>query len=183
MNNLLLESVEYKINQTQLGTWRRYLSPTGAYFAEFKSKKSLFGLPLIHYTRGICPETGRRKTAKGIISIGRIAVGIVALGQASFGIIAIGQLAIGLLFGFGQGATGIFALGQLAVGLLFGAGQIATGVVAIGQMAFGKYVLAQVGVGEYVWSQKITDPAAVDFFKSSLNKIMTFLTHISHHGW
>lgn len=36
MKNLLLENVEYKIETTNLGVWRRYLYPTGAYFAEFK---------------------------------------------------------------------------------------------------------------------------------------------------
>ena len=36
MKNLLLENVEYKIETTNLGVWRRYPYPTGAYFAEFK---------------------------------------------------------------------------------------------------------------------------------------------------
>jgi len=37
MKNLLLENVEYKIETTDFGVWRRFVYPTGAYFAEFKS--------------------------------------------------------------------------------------------------------------------------------------------------
>ena len=63
-------------------------------------------MPLLHYTRGICPETGKRVVAKGIVAVGRIAAGIVAIGQAAFGAIAIGQLALSLLFWIGQAAGG-----------------------------------------------------------------------------
>jgi hypothetical protein len=106
MKNILLENVEYQIDKTSFGVWRRYLYPTGAFFAEFKSHRTLLGLPLLHYTRGICPETGKCVKAKGIVAVGRIAAGIVAIGQASFGVIAIGQLALSLLFGIGQAAGG-----------------------------------------------------------------------------
>jgi hypothetical protein len=50
MKNLLLENVEYKIETTNFGMWRRFVYPTGAYFAEFKSHATLWGLPLLHYT-------------------------------------------------------------------------------------------------------------------------------------
>ncbi|MDI7259243.1 MAG: hypothetical protein QME90_04890 [Thermodesulfobacteriota bacterium] len=172
MKNLLLENVEYKIEQTSFGVWRRFAYPNGAYFAEFKSYATFLGLPLLHYTRGKCPETGRRIIAKGIVAVGRLAAGILAVGQASFGVIAIGQLGLGLLLGLGQGATGLYAIGQVAIGLMFGLGQFATGEIAIGQVAFGKYVLAQLGFGEYVWSTKRADPEAVKFFKSLLAKFI-----------
>ena len=166
MKNLLLENVEYKMEQTRFGVWRRFVYPNGLYFSEFKSHATFLGLPLLHYTRGKCPETGRRIIAKGIIAVGRLATGILAIGQASFGLIAIGQLGLGLFLGLGQGATGIYAVGQAALGLTFGLGQFATGEIAIGQFAFGKYVLAQLGFGEYVWSMKRADPEAVQYFKS-----------------
>lgn len=171
MKNILLENVEYRIDKTSFGVWRRYLYPTGAYFAEFTSCKTLLGLPLLHYTRGICPETGKRVVAKGIVAVGRIAAGIVAIGQAAFGAIAIGQLALGLLFGLGQASTGWAAVGQVAIGIEFGLGQIATGLTAIGQVGFGKYVLAQIGFGEHVWSTKRVDPEAVAYFKSLLETL------------
>lgn len=175
MQNLLLEKVEYQIEKTGKGTWRRFLYPNGSYFSEYKSDSTLFGLPLIHYTNGICPETGRRITAKGVLAVGRLAAGVFAIGHASFGLVAVGQLAVGLLFGLGQAATGVATIGQLAVGLIFGLGQIATGYVAIGQFALGKYVLGQIGFGEHVWSSKISDPAAVDFFRALLSKIQSLL--------
>ena len=37
MKNLFLENVEYKIETTNFGVWRRFVYPTGANFAEFKS--------------------------------------------------------------------------------------------------------------------------------------------------
>ena len=166
MKNILLENVEYQIDKTSFGVWRRYLYPTGAFFAEFKSHRTLFGLPLLHYTRGICPETGKRMVAKGIVAVGRIAAGIVAIGQAAFGAIAIGQLALSLLFGLGQASTGWAAVGQVAIGIEFGLGQLATGLTAIGQVGFGGYVLAQIGFGEHVWNTKQADPVAVAYFKS-----------------
>jgi hypothetical protein len=164
--NLLLENVEYKVDETRLGYWRRYLYPTGELFEEFVSHRYYLGMPLLHYTRGRCPETGKRIVAKGIIAVGRLAVGVVAIGHASMGIIAIGQLAVGFLFGLGQASTGLVALGQLAIAAVFGVGQVATGCVAIGQFAFGRYVLAQIGIGQYVWDMRAAAPAAVRFFRS-----------------
>ncbi|MEE4376995.1 MAG: hypothetical protein V2J55_05705 [Candidatus Competibacteraceae bacterium] len=171
MRNPLLEKVEYKVEKTRRGTWRRFLYPNGSYFAEFKSHQLIFGLPLLHYTSGICPETGRRIMAKGIIAIGRLAFGIVAIGHAAFGVIAIGQLALAVGFGLGQASSGVIAIGQLALGGLFGIGQIATGMVVIAQFGLGQYVLAQIGFGEYVWQANAADPEAVEFFKALYAKL------------
>lgn len=172
MTNLLLEKAEYQIIETRYGIWKRYLYPSGMTFSEFKSNITLFNLPLIHYTNGICPETGKRIIATGIIAIGRIAKGFIPFGQFAIGLLPIGQLSIGLI-AFGQGSIGFIAVGQVAIGLLFGIGQLATGIVAIGQFAIGKYVLCQIGFGKYVWSMKSKDPAAIIFFKSLFKKYLT----------
>lgn len=166
MKNMLLEKVEYREDAGELGTWRRFVYPTGELFEEFVSYQTYFGLPLIHYTRGRCPETGKRIVARGIVAVGRLAVGVVAIGQASFGLVAIGQLALGLAFGLGQAATGVLAAGQLALGVLFGLGQFTTGYVAIGQFALGNYVLAQIGAGRHVWDVHGVSPVARQFFRS-----------------
>ena len=166
MRNVLLENPDYKIEQTSLGVWRHYGYEDGKSFHEFKSNATWHELPLIHYTSGICPETGRHIVAKGVIAVGRMACGIIAIGQASIGVIAIGQLAIGLLFGLGQLTSGVAAIGQAAIGVAFGLGQLTTGYIAIGQVAFGKYVLAQFGLGEYVLSMTRKDQQAIDFFKT-----------------
>jgi hypothetical protein len=149
--NLLFKEIEYQWEETLLGTWRRYVYPEGSLFAEFKSHGYFGPMPILHYTYGKCPETGRRIVAHGFIAVGRLARGVVAIGHASIGIIAIGQLAIGLGFGLGQAATGVLAIGQLGLAAYFGFGQVATGHIAIGQIALGGYVLAQYGIGTYVW--------------------------------
>lgn len=163
--NMLLNDVDYKVDTTGLGTWRSFLYPDGHLFEEFVSHMRVLGLPLIHYTRGKCPETGKRIVAKGVIAVGRVAVGGLAIGQASAGVIAIGQAALGLLFGLGQATSGLFAIGQLSIGLILGLGQFTTGLVAIGQLGFGKYVLAQFGLGQHVWDMRGVSDVAREFFR------------------
>src|SRR5689334_17429138 len=116
MRNLLLERVEYQVEETRLGVWRRCLYPSGELFEEFASHRKLGRFPLLHFTRGKSPETGKRVTARGVIAVGRKAVGVVAVGQAALGVIAVGQLALGLLLGLGQASWGLVAVGQLAIG-------------------------------------------------------------------
>ena len=60
MKNLLLQPVEFKVERTAWGSWRRHLSEEGRYFAEFRSHAELLGWPLLHYTHGVNPQTGRR---------------------------------------------------------------------------------------------------------------------------
>lgn len=175
MKNMLFEKVEYKIEKTDFGTWRRFVYPTGEYFSEFTSHNRMFGLPVLHYTSGKCPDTGRRIIAKGIIAVGRLSAGVIAIGHAAFGVLAIGQLGLGLLFGLGQASSGVLAIGQFALGFYLGIGQFATGVIAVGQIGIGKYVLAQIGIGKYVWSQKTADPQAVEFFKTFLQKAFSLI--------
>ncbi len=168
MRNALLEPVEYKIDRTARGTWKSFMFPNGHTYREFTSHGRLLGLPLVHYTSGICPETGRRRVARGVFAFGRVAVGIFAFGHAAFGIVAFGQAGLGLALGIGQASCGLLALGQLAIGGIFGIGQLATGWVAIGQLAAGHWVLAQLGLGSHVWMPRHADPAAVEFFRSLL---------------
>jgi hypothetical protein len=169
MKNLLMERVDYKVDETGFGVWRRFLYPSGQLFEEFVSHSQVAGLPLVHYTRGVCPETGKRVVATGVFAFGRVAVGVVAFGQAAFGAVAIGQLAVGLLFGLGQASTGVLAVGQLALGLALGLGQFTTGYVAVGQFGFGRYVLAQLGRGQHVWDTQAVDPVARRFFQGLLS--------------
>jgi hypothetical protein len=171
MGNLLLEKAEYKIDTTARGTWRRYMYPTGRRFAEFTSHSRFLGLPVIHYTYGICPESGKRIVAKGVLAIGRFAVGFIAIGHVSAGIIACGQASAGVLLALGQAGIGFYCIGQLAIGFALGIGQIATGYTAIGQFAFGVYVLAQLGLGRHVWSMKNAAPEAVLYFKLLWGKL------------
>ncbi len=81
--NLLLEHIDYKIQETSFGVWRSYMYPSGQLFQEFTTHARVLGLPLIHYTYGRSPKTGRRVVAKGIVAVGRFAVGVLAIGHAS----------------------------------------------------------------------------------------------------
>ena len=121
---------------------------------EWKSKTRILDLPLIHVAIGRDRKTGKFLVAKGV----------VAIGQFALGVITIAQFGVGLLFGFGQFVAGYYAIGQVALGITLGIGQVATGMTAIGQFAFGKYVLAQIGFGKHVWSIKVKDPEAIDYF-------------------
>ena len=172
------ERVAYLIEETPAGTWRCFRYPTGEVFAEYTSRRRLWGLPFYHRTRGRSPETGKPVTARGVIAIGKFARGVlaigqsargvVAIGQMAVGVVAVGQLAFGLLLGVGQLATGLVAVGQVAVGVLFGLGHGTTGYVAIGQTAYGWYALGQGGHGMYVWDMNGADTEAVAFFRSLL---------------
>lgn len=100
------------------------------YCYEYKSKASLFGLPLVHINVG----SGVRR-AKGIIAVGTVATGLVSLGAVSLGLLAFGALTAGLL------AIGAFAFGGLTVGG-FSVGVVAIGGVAIGVYSIGGLALA-----------------------------------------
>jgi len=123
---------------------------------EWKSRASVLGYPLVHVAFGRSKETGRLLVAKGVVAIGQFGIGAITFAQ--FG--------IGFVFGFGQCVLGTIAVGQLALGISFGLGQLATGLTAIGQVALGRHVLAQIGIGQYVWSPKVRDPEAVEHFRA-----------------
>ncbi len=121
---------------------------------EWKSKTEFFGWPLIHVTLGFDKKTGRLAVSRGIIAVGQFGVGLITFAQ----------IGVGFLFGFGQFMGGLIAVGQFAFGILFGLGQIATGITAIGQFGLGQYVRAMVGVGQHIWTMRVKDPAAVEYF-------------------
>ena len=104
------------------------------YHFEYKSKRTLFGLPLfhIHFGRGLC-------RAKGILAIGNIAQGVVAVGALAMGGIALGALSVGV-FALGALAVALLAVGGVAVGGI-AVGGLAVGLLAIGGLAVGIYAL------------------------------------------
>ena len=94
---------------------------------EYKSQRTLFGLPLVHI------RLGDRGTglAKGVFAVGNYAVGIFTIGGFSLGLVSIGGLSFGLLFALGGWAMGALAIGGLAIGLL-AIGGAAAGLFAMG---------------------------------------------------
>lgn len=141
---------------------------------EFKSKRMLFGLPLIHVK-----HSGRVRTpavAKGIIAIGDISIGVVSIGGISLGGISIGGVSLGLM-AFGGIALGGLALGGLAVGLAalggLAIGQAATGGVAIGYLAVGARA-----VGEYTLETEvdvITRESVTELYKAAFPQMQDWV--------
>lgn len=127
---------------------------------EYRSKRTLLGLPLVHVNVG----QGTR-WARGIIAVGNLATGLVSLGGISVGLVALGGLSLGLL-SLGAVVFGLFCWGGVALGLL------SVGGVAIGQYAFGGVVLggklavggvaasASVAIGEIASGTLTLSPSA-----------------------
>lgn len=118
---------------------------------EYKSKTTVFGVPLVHINIGIFA------VAKGIIAIGPVAVGVVSIGVIAIGLIAfaclaLGGAALGAIAGgvlsFGGVAVGIIAFGGLAVGVM-SIGGCSIGLFAIGGYANGRFI----AVGDYAVGQ------------------------------
>ena len=91
---------------------------------EYRSQAEICGWPLVHIARGIDPETGRMRVARGVIALGDIAVGAISLGGISAGIFSIGGVSIGS-YALGGIALGGTAIGGIAVGLCSALGAIA----------------------------------------------------------
>ena len=102
----------------------RYGSGDYGWGYEYKSEAELFGLPLIHITRGIDPQTGAPRVARGIIAIGNIAVGVFAMGGLALGGITVGGASVGV-FALGGLALGGMTLGGLSIGVLLAVGGLA----------------------------------------------------------
>lgn len=127
---------------------------------EWKSNLTIYGYPFIHVAVGK-DDMGKLRVARGII----------AIGQFGIGLITIAQFGVGILFGFGQFIFGLTTIAQFAIGILFGLGQFATGYIAIGQIALGWYALCQFGYAKYIWTPKIKDPQAIEFFRQLWERI------------
>lgn len=131
-------------------------------FYEYKSSRTLCGLPLVH----ICFGLGRCR-AKGVIACGNIATGLVAFGGLSAGLISAGGLSLGLV-ALGGIAAGAVALGGLAIGL-FALGGLAVGLLAIGGCALGQYTAggavrgSVMAVGGSAFSGNVAIGEAVNF--------------------
>lgn len=132
---------------------------------EYKSKKTLGGLPLVHVKLN-----GRAKgifaiglMATGVISVGLLSIGLLSLGLLSLGLIALGTVSFGAL-SFGAISCGILAFGGIALGI-FTVGGLSVGMYSLGgcaiasKIAFGGYANGYIAIGdkvngEYTWCIK-----------------------------
>jgi transcriptional regulator with XRE-family HTH domain len=100
---------------------------------EYKSKRTVFGIPLVHVK---VSRYGKPALAKGIIAIGNISVGLISLGAISAGLLSFGALSAGLILALGAISLGGISFGGVSIGLF------ACGGVAIGMYSFGGVALA-----------------------------------------
>jgi serine/threonine protein kinase len=139
---------------------------------DYRSDATLFGLPLVHITSGIDPETGKVRVSKGIIAIGGRAQGVIAIGGLAFGGLAIGGGAIGLI-ALGGAALGLVSFGGLAIALIFALGGGAMAPIALGGGVLGYMALGGGGLGAHVYAGNIQDPDAQAFFGAWGHALLT----------
>jgi hypothetical protein len=91
---------------------------------EFKSKRKIFGIPLVHINIG-----GRYKNsyAKGIIAIGDISVGVISFGGISFGLLSFGGIGAGVV-SIASISAGVISLGVVSVGV------VSIGLISVGTL-------------------------------------------------
>jgi RNA polymerase sigma factor (sigma-70 family) len=146
--------------------------PPSAY--EYRSRLSLFGLPLIHVRIGDRFDM-IRGPVKAWIAVGSShAVGVIfASGGIAIAPISFGGVAIGLL-SFGGVSLGVFSIGAISLGLL------AYGGLAFGWQAFGGFGAAwnavrgnlaiahDFAVGDIVMAMQANTEAAKQFIQQNL---------------
>jgi len=118
---------------------------------EYKSSRTVFGLPLIHIVYGPA-WAGGFKPARGFIAIGNIALGVIAIGGFAAGVFTLAGIGLGLV-----------CIAGMAFGIGVGIGGIATGYLAIGGMAIGVYAIGGLGIGSHTL---MNDPHLRDTLKN-----------------
>jgi len=116
---------------------------------EYKSKRIVFGMPLVHVNIGWGVKKARGvlaigNIATGFFSIGLIAKGLLSIGLLSLGVIGVGCLSLALLLAVGAVSFGTFSLGAVAIGI------ITLGAVSIGMYSVGAVAVAShVAIGDH----------------------------------
>lgn len=119
---------------------------------EYKSERTLFGLPLVHINIGPRPKKANGViaigfVAQGLIPIGFVAFGLIPIGFLSLGLLGFGAISLGLLLSFGAVAVGAFSFGAVALGI-FAHGAVSVGIYSIGAVA----VASRVAVGDHAYA-------------------------------
>jgi len=107
------------------------------YSFEYKSSKTIFGMPLVHVVYGPAWAGGLRP-ARGFIAIGNIAIGVIAIGGFAVGLFTLAGIGLGFI-----------CIAGMAFGIGAGLGGIATGYYAVGGLAIGVYAVGGLGIGTH----------------------------------
>jgi hypothetical protein len=89
---------------------------------EYKSRLTMWGLPLLHISFKFRPNR-RPVVAKGVIAIGQFACGIVTISQFGVGVISVSQFTVAV-FALAQFAFAYSLIAQLGVFIHDGHGQL-----------------------------------------------------------
>ena len=138
---------------------------------DYRSARTIFGLPLLHVATGIDPATGKSRVAKGIFAIGARAQGVFAFGGMARGVVAFGGLAIGGV-AIGGMSVGVFSMGGLALALFFAYGGIAAAPFALGGIALGYIAGGGAAFGSHTFGPLGSDRIGADFFQKWNNRSM-----------
>lgn len=138
--------VSFLEREPEKETYRTFRTEKRAHY-EYKSKKMVGKLPLVHINLGMGIYRAKGIIAVGTVAQGGLAVGLVAMGGLSIGIVSLGLFALANL-AFGVIASGTFAVGVISMGA-FAFGIFSMGAVTFGQFAFGAWAHgSQVAVGD-----------------------------------
>jgi hypothetical protein len=156
---------------------------------EYKSKITIFGLPLLHlkinkYGRKPCMAKGIIAIGTisiGVISIGALPIGVISIGGGAIGIISFGGIALGALLAIGGVSIGALAVGGLAIGL--GAiGGCAIGKIAVGGYARGTVAIGANAIGKYYMNTHHIGPenkeAIYNLIKTAYPKLPHWISNI-----
>jgi hypothetical protein len=147
-------------------------------FLEYKSERTLFGLPLVHIirtnyaapvpyvrtfgARGI--NAGGRygriqynyglPAARGVFALGPKAKGIIAVGNFSTGFISIGNITAGII-SIGNISAGLFSIGNISLAPLISLGNFAAGALSAANAALGYAAAGNLALGKFAIGNEV----------------------------
>lgn len=155
---------------------------------EYKSKRTIFGMPLLHVTSGIDPKTGHKREARGFFAFGDIAIGVFAFGGYARGCFACGGMAIGGV-AIGGVSIGLISWGAFALSLLLAIGGLSIGPVAaggaalgwnaVGAFAMGWNAVGGVTIAQHGMGAEVIAPNVV----KSLSELSPMLQFMAKSSW
>jgi len=158
--------------------YENYTGKTERPFLEYKSERTLFGLPLVHIIRtnyaayfpyvrtfgargiNIGGRYGRISynqglpAARGVFAFGPKAKGIIAVGNFSTGFISIGNITAGI-FSIGNLSAGLFSIGNIVLAPLVALGNFAAGALSAGNVALGYAAAGNVALGKFAVGNEV----------------------------
>jgi hypothetical protein len=99
---------------------------------EYKSRLTLFGLPLVHISFKYRPNRVP-VVAKGILAIGQFACGILTISQFGVGVVSISQFTVAW-YALAQFALGYSIIAQIGLYINDGRGQIVRSIEQVMEM-------------------------------------------------